>query len=81
MNNLEVLKGILVQEINNLPEDKLREVLDFVNSLQDPEAEGEVIETETQLEPAQDPILKFIGGVAHGSLAKDVDRELYGEER
>jgi hypothetical protein len=28
--------------------------------------------------PERDPILKFIGGVSHGSLAHDIDRELYG---
>jgi len=25
-----------------------------------------------------DPILKFIGGISHGSLAKDIDKDLYG---
>ncbi|HXG68321.1 MAG TPA: type II toxin-antitoxin system ParD family antitoxin [Blastocatellia bacterium] len=33
----------------------------------------------TDLDPAQDPILKFIGEASHGSLAKDIDKELYGE--
>jgi len=31
------------------------------------------------LDPGRDPILEFIGGVSHGSLAKDIDSELYGE--
>ena len=33
-----------------------------------------------ELEPGNDPILKFIGGVSHGSLAKDIDSDLYGEK-
>jgi hypothetical protein len=32
------------------------------------------------LELGKDPILEFIGGVSHGSLAKDIDNELYGEK-
>jgi len=28
----------------------------------------------------ENPILKFIGGVSHGSLAKGIDEELYGNE-
>ena len=33
----------------------------------------------SSIDPGRDPILEFIGGVSHGSLAKDIDRELYGE--
>ncbi len=32
------------------------------------------------LEPEKDPILEFIGGVSHGTLAKDIDNDLYGEK-
>lgn len=35
---------------------------------------------ELDIEPGKDPILEFIGGVSHGSLAKDIDSELYGEK-
>jgi hypothetical protein len=31
------------------------------------------------LDPEKDPILKYIGVVSHGYLAKDIDRELYGD--
>jgi Uncharacterized protein conserved in archaea len=30
-------------------------------------------------DPKKDPILNLIGDVSHGSLAKDIDKELYGE--
>ena len=31
------------------------------------------------LDPGMDPILEYIGGVSHGSLARDIDSELYGD--
>jgi hypothetical protein len=33
----------------------------------------------TTLENKKDPLLKYMGGVSHGSLAKDIDRVLYGD--
>ena len=32
-----------------------------------------------QLGPKKDPLPKFIGSIEHGSLAKDIHKELYGE--
>ena len=32
------------------------------------------------LNPEDDPLLKLIGGVEHGSLAQNLDEELYGYE-
>lgn len=32
-----------------------------------------------ELDPTQDPILRFVGSISHGSLARDIDNELYGE--
>lgn len=73
-----MLKERLVQELEKLPEDRLREVLDFVEHLLSKEQGVRAAEPEKNLDPAQDPIFKFIGGVSHGSLAKDIDKELYG---
>lgn len=78
MDGLSALKEKLVQEIGKLPEDRLREVLDFVGYLLSQEQKTRAAEPERELDPAQDPLLKFIGGVSHGSLAKDIDKELYG---
>lgn len=36
------------------------------------------LEVDAREAPERDPIFKFIGGVSHGSLAHDIDRELYG---
>lgn len=78
MENSSVLKEKLVQEINKLPPNRLREVLDFIRFLLSKEQNGPKTESENDLDPALDPILKFIGGVSHGSLAKNIDSELYG---
>lgn len=71
MTETEKLVSQIVQEIDNLPEESLREVLDFVARLSNGEV-SEGIKAETGRAPECDPILKFIGGVSHGSLAHDI---------
>jgi len=70
----------LIEELAKLSENRLQEVLDFVGYLLKEQKE-QTAEPEQDLAPAKDPLLKFIAGVSHGSLAKGIDRELYGEER
>jgi hypothetical protein len=31
-------------------------------------------------DPTENPLLDFIGGAEHGSLAQDIDEELYGRD-
>lgn len=73
----EGLKERLVKELDRLPEERLREVLDFVEYIIVKESKSLTSEPLEELDPEKDPILKFIGGVSHGSLAKDIDEELY----
>jgi hypothetical protein len=75
-----LLKAQLDQELAKLSEERLREVLDFVGYLLSKEQNGHTAKREQGLDPEQDPILTFVGGVSHGTLAKDIDRELYGSE-
>jgi len=76
----QVLEDVVKEAIEHLSEDKLTEVFDFVGYLLAREKKGEKEkEEELELDPQKDPILKYIGGVSHGSLAKDIDRELYGD--
>jgi len=79
MNSGSVLREQLVREIEKLSEVRLQEVLDFVEYLLSKEQKSRAVELDGDLDPAKDPILKFIGGVSHGSLAQNIDRELYGE--
>ncbi len=81
MTSTEILKRKLWLAIEKLPENKLREALDFISQLlaqrsQAP-AEPQPSPSGQKLDPTQDPILRFIGGVAHGSLAQAIDEELY----
>ena len=76
MNNTQVLKVQLVQNIINLPNDKLQKVFDFVKSLLD--RKGKFLSNE-EYPVGRDPILDYIGGVSHGSLSANIDDDLYGE--
>ena len=72
MSSQETLKQELFREIEKLPEYRLQTVLSFVHFLlAQQKSEGEP-------DSHQDPILEFIGGVSHGTLAQDIDEELYG---
>lgn len=74
------LKRKLLIEIADFPDDKLKEVVDFVGYLK-AKVEQAKSTREPRLDPKKNPLRKLIGIVAHGALAKDLDRELYGEIR
>lgn len=68
----------LLTTIEEIPESKLGEALDFMEFLLEKERRKK--ERRSALDPGKDPILEYIGGVSHGGLAKDIDAELYGED-
>jgi hypothetical protein len=70
---MTTIKQQLLSEIEALPEESLKELLDFVEYLRKTKESKSLMKEEN-------PILKFIGGVSHGSLAKKIDEELYGSE-
>jgi hypothetical protein len=72
------LKERLLTTIEEIPESKLGELLDFMQFLLEKERRKK--ERKLPFDLTKDPILEFIGGVSHGSLAKDIDIELYGEQ-
>lgn len=80
-----VSKDVVKEAVERLPEDKLVEVFDFVSYLLAKEKErrgeeGDEEEGEGEVDPHKDPIMRrYIGGVSNGSLAKNIDFELYGE--
>ena len=71
------IKERLLATIEEIPESKLEEVLDFIEFVLDKERH---VQEKNDLEPMKDPILEYIGGVTHGSLAENIDDELYGEK-
>ena len=72
------IKEKLITTIEEFPESKLGELLDFMEFIMEKERFKK--KGRLDLDPGKDPILDFIGGVSHGSLAKDIDSELYGDE-
>ena len=67
----------ILEALDALPEERQREVLDYVESLRSRE---EAETNEEERDPEENPLLDFIGGVEHGSLAQDIDEELYGDD-
>ncbi len=67
-------KQALLNAIAQLPEQQLIEVLYILQHL------SLTQEATLSTEPNQiiDPLAEFIGAVAHGSLATDLDEQLYG---
>ncbi|MGB7415670.1 MAG: hypothetical protein WA902_15805 [Thermosynechococcaceae cyanobacterium] len=72
-SNLTVKQKLLTQ-IDQLPETKLTEVLQFISTLQVHENQPTI---DTYNMP--DPLESFIGSVSHGSLAQNADTEVYGD--
>ncbi len=71
----------ILEALDALSEEQRREVLDFVEFLKSrvPVSEEEPSGDGAQeLNPEDDPILDAIGSVSHGSLAQDIDEDLYG---
>jgi hypothetical protein len=78
MSTGSMLKEQLVRELARLPEERLYEVLHFVESLLRQEQQARTETLLQERDPVQDPLLQYSGGVAHGSLARNIDQELYG---
>ena len=73
----KTIKERLFTTIEEIPEDKLEELLDFMEFLLEKERHRK--NGILYLDPDKDPILEYIGGVSNGFLAKNIDSELYGE--
>ena len=78
MSTGSMLKEQLVRELARLSEERLHEVLHFVESLLHQEQQARAETLLQECDPEQDPLLQYSGGVAHGSLARNIDQELYG---
>ena len=66
----ENLTELLLERTKNLPEQQLREVIDFSEFLASKTAAAKA-------QPAR-ALKGYVGGVSHGSLASGIDHELYG---
>lgn len=67
-------KQFLLEAIEQLPEQHLLDVLEYVQSLSHRLKSSPTDESSQ----AADPLTDFIGAVSYGSLAANIDRDLYG---
>ena len=74
-----VLKERLIEELERLPEDRLREALDFVVYLRTREKNGAATRSPEALDPQKDPILKLVGIADVEPFSQNIDQDLYGE--
>ena len=69
-------KEKVLAALEELPEEKVKELLDFTESL----LLGEKIKkSESKLDPDKDPILRLIGSLDEEPFADKIDEELYGD--
>ena len=80
MDQTLILKSIEFQ-IAKLPEHRLQEVLDFINFLIFTEniESTNLTKSNSKVCDKEDYISQYIGGVSHGSLAQNINEELYGK--
>jgi len=77
MQGDNMFKKEILAEIDNLPDAKIPEVLDFIKFLS---FQHRISKNKSSVKKglfSENPMDKFIGGVEHGSLAKGIDKELY----
>lgn len=75
----KALKERLIQEIEKLPEDRLREALDFLGYLRTREKNGAATKSPKELNPQKDPILELVGIADVKPFSQNIDEQLYGE--
>ena len=78
MTHRENLRKQILERMDDLPEEGLEEVLDFMGSLQNRQESRGPSSDGGDLDPKGDPLLRYAGGAAPGCLAKDIDVALYG---
>ena len=81
MMERNALKRRLVAEIENLSEDHLPEVLDFVGKLKAKKRAQKLLpKPKRKLDPAKNPLRGLIGMADVEPFAHKIDEELYGQK-
>lgn len=71
------IKERLLAEIETLPEHRVAEVIDYIHFLQYQEKHLYAVEGTAVSIADADPLSQYIGGVEHGSLAQNIDDDIY----
>ncbi|MFM6189131.1 hypothetical protein [Planktothrix sp.] len=79
MSSIPSVKQEILNLIEQLPENKMPEVLQFVNFLIycQNQSFSLNLDDKTSKDSQVDPLAEFIGAVTHGSLAQNIDQEIY----
>jgi hypothetical protein len=77
----EIVKERLIKELEKLPQERLQEVLDFVEYILTKEGKRSALKSPDELDPRKDPILKLIGIADVEPFSHKIDEELYGVEQ
>jgi hypothetical protein len=72
------LKKRLINNMDKLPETDIQEVLDFIEFLLRKRSKKKMVAQKSEVDPAEDPILKLLGIADVDPFANKVDQELYG---
>jgi len=80
MSSIPSVKQELLNLIEQLPDHKMPEVVQFVNFLIYCQNQSFSLNFDQKKKPDHevDPLAEFIGAVAHCSLAQNIDEEIYG---
>ena len=71
-------KEKVLAALEELPEEKVKELLDFTESLL---LREKAKNSESTLDPDKDPILRLVGSLDEEPFADKIDEELYGDQR
>jgi len=77
--NAQILKKLLLENINKLPKSDIQEILDFTEYKLVKREKEKVFSKKAKLDPRKDPILKLIGIADIDPFADTIDQELYGQ--
>jgi hypothetical protein len=80
MSSISSVKQEILNLIEQLPENKMPEVLQFVNFLIycQNQSFSLNLDDKKSKDNQVDPLAEFIGAVSQGSLAQNIDEDIYG---
>lgn len=79
MGNMETMRDQLLHDIEKLPEEFIKELLDYANYLVVKSRKLNKINNNKK-NAEKNPLLDYIGGDSIGNLAQNIDEELYGPQ-
>ena len=79
MGKMETMRNQLLHDIEKLPEEFIKELLDYADYLVVKSRKLNKINNNKK-NAKENPLLDYIGGDSIGNLAQNIDEELYGPQ-